>query len=94
MLYEVITVPGEYAAAEARKALQLGLNVMLFSDNVGLADEAALKRMAYARGLLVMGPDCGTAIIDGVPLGFANAVRRGAIGVVGASGTGTQQVTS
>jgi len=89
----LISVPGEYAAAEARKALQLGLNVMLFSDNVGLADEAALKRMAYARGLLVMGPDCGTAIIDGVPLGFANAVRRGAIGVVGASGTGTQQVT-
>lgn len=89
----LISVPGEYAAAEARKALQLGLNVMLFSDNVSLADEAALKQSARERGLLVMGPDCGTAIIDGVPLGFANAVRRGAIGVVGASGTGTQQVT-
>jgi succinyl-CoA synthetase alpha subunit len=90
----LISVPGDYAAAEAMKALNLGLHVMLFSDNVALADEVALKRHAKARGLLVMGPDCGTAIIDGVPLGFANAVRRGAVGVVGASGTGTQQVTS
>ena len=90
----LISVPGEYAAAEAMKALRLGLNVMLFSDNVSLADEAALKKYARARKLLVMGPDCGTAIVDGIPLGFANAVRRGAIGVVGASGTGTQQVTS
>jgi FdrA protein len=89
----LISVPGDYAAAEAMKALGLGLNVMLFSDNVALEDEVALKRRAKERGLLVMGPDCGTAIIDGVPLGFANAVRRGAIGVVGASGTGTQQVT-
>jgi FdrA protein len=89
----LISVPGEYAAAEAMKALQLGLNVMLFSDNVSLADELRLKRHARERDLLVMGPDCGTAIVDGVPLGFANAVRRGAIGVIGASGTGTQQVT-
>jgi succinyl-CoA synthetase alpha subunit len=90
----LISVPGDYAAAEAMKALRLGLHVMLFSDNVALADEVALKRDAAGRDLLVMGPDCGTAIIDGVPLGFANAVRRGAVGVVGASGTGTQQVTS
>lgn len=89
----LISVPGEYAAAEAMKALHLGLNVMLFSDNVSLADELALKRYAQAHDLLVMGPDCGTAIVDGIPLGFANAVRRGAVGVVGASGTGTQQVT-
>jgi len=89
----LISVPGDYAAAEAMKALRLGLHVMLFSDNVALADEVALKRYAAAHKLLVMGPDCGTAIIDGIPLGFANAVRRGAIGVVGASGTGTQQVT-
>jgi hypothetical protein len=84
----LISVPGDYAAAEAMKALRLGLHVMLFSDNVALADEVALKRYAAGRGLLVMGPDCGTAIVDGVPLGFANAVRRGAVGVVGASGTG------
>ena len=90
----LISVPGDYAAAEAMKALRLGLHVMLFSDNVALADEVALKRYADGKGLLVMGPDCGTAIIDGVPLGFANAVRRGAVGVVGASGTGMQQVTS
>ena len=89
----LISTPGEYAAAEAMKALRLGLNAMLFSDNVALGDEIALKRYARARGLMVMGPDCGTAIVQGIPLGFANAVRRGAIGVVGASGTGTQQVT-
>jgi len=90
----LVSVPGEYAAAEAEKALRLGLHVMLFSDNVAAKDEIALKKLARERKLLVMGPDCGTAIIDGVPLGFANAVRRGAVGVVGASGTGTQQVTS
>jgi succinyl-CoA synthetase alpha subunit len=90
----LISVPGEYAAAEAEKALRLGLHVMLFSDNVAAQDEIALKKLAREKQLLVMGPDCGTAIVDGVPLGFANAVRRGAVGVVGASGTGTQQVTS
>jgi len=83
-----ISVPGPYAAAEALKAVRLGLNVFLFSDNVPLADEVRLKREAARRGVLVMGPDCGTAIIGGVPLGFANNVRRGAIGLVAASGTG------
>jgi succinyl-CoA synthetase alpha subunit len=90
----LISTPGEYAAAEAVKALHSGLNVMLFSDNVDLHDEVLLKRESERRGLLVMGPDCGTAIIGGVPLGFANAVRRGPIGVIGASGTGLQHVTS
>ena len=89
----LISTPGDYAPAEAMKALRLGLNVMMFSDNVALADEVALKRYADAHELMVMGPDCGTAILGGVPLGFANVVRRGAIGVVGASGTGLQQVT-
>jgi len=89
----LISAPGDYAAAEALKALRLGLHAMLFSDNVSLEDEAMLKREAAGRGLLVMGPDCGTAIVGGIPLGFANAVRRGAVGVVGASGTGMQQVT-
>jgi succinyl-CoA synthetase alpha subunit len=88
-----IAVPGPYAAAEALKALKAGLHVFLFSDNVPLAEELAVKRLAAKKGLLVMGPDCGTAILGGVPLGFANAVRRGAIGVVGASGTGIQEVT-
>ena len=91
--FALISTPGEYAAAEAMKALRLGLNVMLFSDNVSLEDEIALKRLARERELLVMGPDCGTAIINGVPLAFANVVRRGAIGCIGASGTGLQQVT-
>lgn len=89
-----ISVPGEYAAHEAGQCLRLGLHVHLFSDNVTVADEVALKAFAAQRGLLLMGPDCGTAIIGGVPLGFANAVRRGDIGVVGASGTGTQAVTT
>jgi succinyl-CoA synthetase alpha subunit len=90
----LVSTPGEYAAAEALKALRLGLNVMLFSDNVSGTDEVMLKRFARDRGLMVMGPDCGTAIIGGIPLGFANVVRRGAIGVVAASGTGLQQVTA
>ncbi len=90
----LISTPGEYAAAEALKALRLGLNVMLFSDNVSVADEVLLKHEAAQRGLLVMGPDCGTAIVAGIPLAFANAVRRGPVGVIGASGTGIQQVTS
>jgi FdrA protein len=89
----LISTPGEYAASEAFKALRLGLNVMLFSDNVELADEIALKRFARDHDLIVMGPDCGTAVINGIPLAFANAVKRGAIGVVAASGTGLQQVT-
>lgn len=88
-----ISVPGPYAAAEALKALKRGLHVFLFSDNVPLAEERAVKRLAARKGLLVMGPDCGTAIIGGVPLGFANAVRRGSIGLVGASGTGLQEVS-
>ena len=89
----LISTPGTYATAEALKALKRGLNVFLFSDNVPVEDEIELKSMARAKGLLVMGPDCGTAILDGVPLGFANAVRRGTIGLVGASGTGLQQVS-
>jgi succinyl-CoA synthetase alpha subunit len=89
-----ISVPGAYAAAEALKAVKAGLNVFMFSDNVPLAQEVAIKQEAQQRGLLVMGPDCGTAIIGGVPLGFANNVRRGSIGVVAASGTGLQEVTT
>jgi succinyl-CoA synthetase alpha subunit len=89
----LISTPGEYAAAEAMKALRLGLNVMLFSDNVSEDDELRLKQYARGRDLIVMGPDCGTAIINGIALSFANVVRRGPIGAVGASGTGLQQIT-
>jgi len=90
----LISVPGEYAAREARQALRQGLHVMLFSDNVSVEDEVALKQEAIDRGLLMMGPDCGTAILNGVPLGFANACRRGSMGIVGASGTGIQEISS
>jgi FdrA protein len=89
----LISVPGDFAVAEARKALGLGLHVMIFSDNVPLEDELALKREARAQHRFVMGPDCGTAIIAGVPLGFANAVPRGDIGLIGASGTGIQEIS-
>lgn len=90
----LISVPGRYAAGVAREALDLGKHVFLYSDNVSLEDEIALKKTAREKGLLVMGPDCGTAIINGIGLGFANRVRRGSIGVIGASGTGTQAVTA
>ena len=90
----LISVPGDYAAAEALKAIGLGMSVMIFSDNVPAEHELEVKRAADARDLVVMGPDCGTAIVNGIPLGFANVVRRGPIGVVGASGTGTQEVTA
>jgi FdrA protein len=90
----LVSVPGRYAAGVARDALDLGKHVFLYSDNVSLEDEVSLKKTAREKGLLVMGPDCGTAIINGVGLGFANRLRRGPIGVVGASGTGTQAVTT
>lgn len=89
----VISLPGKYAADEARKALNNGLHVMLFSDNVTVDEELELKRLGRDKGLLVMGPDCGTAIINQIPLCFANVVRKGDIGIVGASGTGTQEVS-
>ena len=88
----LISIPGEYAAEETRKALEASLNVMLFSDNVPLEDEVRLKQLAGERGLLLMGPDCGTAIVGGRGLGFANAVRSGNVGIVGASGTGIQEI--
>ena len=89
----LISVPGDFAVAQARKAIRHGLDVMIFSDNVALSEEAALKREARELGRLVMGPDCGTAIINGVPLAFANCVNRGNIGLIGASGTGMQEIS-
>jgi len=90
----VISVAGQYAAAEAWNALHSGLHVLLFSDNVTIEDEVALKKHAAAHGLLMMGPDCGTAIINGVALGFANVVPRGPVGIVAAAGTGLQEVST
>jgi FdrA protein len=88
----LVSVPGEHAFTEAMDALRAGLHVMVFSDNVAVDQELALKQEGARRGLLVMGPDCGTAIVAGVGLGFANVVRPGPVGIVGASGTGTQQL--
>jgi succinyl-CoA synthetase alpha subunit len=90
----VISVPGEYAARETRKALEAGKHVFLFSNNVPLDQEIEVKQLALAKGRLVMGPDCGTSLINGTGIGFANAVRRGPVGVVGPSGTGLQEFTS
>jgi FdrA protein len=89
----LISVPGDFAAAEARKALERGLHALVFSSGVQLEEERALKRLALDRGLLLMGPDCGTALIAGTPLAFANVVPRGDIGIVSASGTGLQEVS-
>jgi succinyl-CoA synthetase alpha subunit len=90
----LISVPGAYAALEAAKALQAGMHVFLFSDNVSVGDERALKELAVSKGLLMMGPGCGTAVINGVALAFANVLKRGPVGVVAASGTGLQELTT
>ncbi|MBF0206788.1 MAG: acyl-CoA synthetase FdrA [Oligoflexia bacterium] len=90
----IISVAGRYAAAVAKEALEKNLNVLLFSDNVSIEEELSLKKLAQQRNLLVMGPDCGTAIIEGVPLAFANKVRIGKIGIIAASGTGLQEVST
>ncbi len=89
----IVSLPGRFAAREARRALQAGLHVMLFSDSVPLGEEVSLKRLAVEEGLLMMGPDCGTAIVNGHPVCFANVVPRGPIGIVAASGTGLQEVS-
>ena len=88
----LVSVPGASALVEAMDALDAGTDVMVFSDNVPVEQELAMKRIARDRGLLVMGPDCGTAVVGGVGLGFANTVRPGSVGVVAASGTGCQQI--
>jgi FdrA protein len=90
----LVSVPGRYAANEALQALAAGLHVFIFSDDVAIEDEILLKRRARDRGLLVMGPECGTSLVGGIGLGFANRVRRGPVGLVGASGTGLQEVTT
>lgn len=90
----LISIAGKYAAAEAEKALEKGLHILLFSDNVSIEDELSLKQKALKKGLLMMGPDCGTAILNGIPLAFANNVPRGKIGIVSASGTGLQEISS
>lgn len=88
----IISVPGRFAAEVARDCLEHNINVMLFSDNVSIEDEKSLKELAVSKELLMMGPDCGTAIINNIPLAFANVVKRGNIGMVCASGTGAQEV--
>lgn len=90
----LLSIPGRYVKREADKILDSGLHLMIFSDNVSLEDEVELKKKASEKDLLVMGPDCGTAIINGTPLAFANQVKQGKIGVVAAAGTGLQEVSS
>ena len=90
----IFSIPGTHAALEIEKAIDAGKHVFCFSDNVALEDEVRLKQLAHEKGLLLMGPDCGTGIINGVPIAFTNAVRKGKIGVIGASGTGIQEVTT
>src|SRR5690606_24570512 len=88
----VVSLPGQFAHYEVKKLLRSGVNVLLFSDNVSVEHENMLKDLALEKGLLMMGPDCGSAVVNGVGLGFSNKVRRGSVGVVAASGTGMQEV--
>lgn len=88
----LISVPGQHAFTEAMDALDVGCDVMIFSDNVPVEQEIILKQVAAERGLLVLGPDSGTTVVAGVGLGFANSVAPGPVGIVAASGTGAQQV--
>ena len=88
----LVSVPGPSAFVEAMDALDAGCDVMVFSDHVPVEQELALKQVARARDLLVMGPDCGTAVVGGLGLGFANLTRPGPVGLVAASGTGCQQL--
>ena len=90
----VISIAGAYAALEANRALDEGMNVFMFSDNVTIEDEKQLKQKAHDKGLVVMGPDCGTGIIQSVPIAFTNKVNSGKIGIIGASGTGIQELTT
>jgi FdrA protein len=89
----LVSVPGQHAFVEAMDAIASGVSVMLFSDNVPVDQEILLKDEAARRGVLVMGPDAGTAAVGGLGLGFANALRPGPVGMVAASGTGAQQVS-
>lgn len=91
--FVIISLPGQYAYDEVKKALNNNMHVLLFSDNVKIEEEKELKELAKEKGLLMMGPDCGTAIINNIPLAFANVIKKGNIGIVGASGTGTQEVS-
>lgn len=90
----LISLPGEYVFKEADRLLDKNINTFIFSDNVSIEDEKKLKEKAHSKGLIVMGPDCGTGIISNIPLAFANVIPKGNIGIVGASGTGIQEVTS
>ena len=90
----LFSTPGEYTAPEIERALDMGLHVFSFSDNIALEDEIRLKQKAHDKGLLFMGPDCGTGIISSIPVAFTNVVKPGNIGIVGASGTGIQEVTA
>lgn len=90
--FSIISIPGDFAANEVRKSLRKGINVFLFSDNVSIEEEIEVKNLAVQKGLLVMGPDCGTAIINGIRFGFANVTQKGPVGIIGASGTGIQEV--
>lgn len=90
----LFSIPGEYGAAEMETALKKGLHVFSFTDNIPVEEEVRLKQLAHERGLLMMGPDCGTGILSSIPIAFTNVVAPGSIGVVGASGTGIQEVTT
>lgn len=89
-----ISLPGEYVLHEAKKALLIGMDLFIFSDNVPLEQELELKELGREMGRLVMGPDCGVGFINGVCLGAGSIMREGSIGIIAASGSGAQEVGS
>jgi len=88
----VVSVAGEYAAKEGMEALKKGMHVFMFSDNVPIEQEVELKQYAKEHRLLMMGPDCGLTFLDGTAIGLCSKTRRGNIGIIGASGSGIQEV--
>ncbi|HOZ57903.1 MAG TPA: DUF1116 domain-containing protein [Nakamurella multipartita] len=91
----LLSVPGPAVLGEALDAIEAGRHVMIFSDNVPVADEIAIKTAARAAAVLAMGPDCGTTLLGGIGLGFANVLRAHPgprVGIVAASGTGAQHL--
>lgn len=88
-----ISTPGPSAVREAMDALRAGRHMVLLSTGVTLTEEEKLKRKASKHGSLLLGPGCGTSILDGKGFGIWNSVRRGPIGIVCTAGSGLQALS-
>ena len=86
-----LSIPGQFVKEMATELINKQLNLFVFSDHVPLEDEIYLKNLALENNVLFMGPEAGTSILNGTVFGFGNRVRKGSIGIIGASGTGIQE---